>query len=163
MFLTCLKIGDIITPPKELIESLSHLRRERSNFYYGLLCQYAHDISLMEAGIEFETNPDEKGWWDRMIAGIKHDDKAALRGYNGINTCATTHTIGVTEYKPWCDEIKEGRELVIHSFSQMNNIGSYDFRYEGALAFSRIEAAASRFDSTRCFNRNYAYKTARLV
>jgi hypothetical protein len=159
MFLTCLQIGDIISPSAEVVERASSLKTE--NLYYGHLCQWAHDEALRNAGVDFELNPNRYSPWDRMIDGVWHDDKLALYGRNGVSS---THTIGSSELEPWSLQAEIGNEVIIHSFTQIREIGSTRFQYLGALGFSKLPEfiQPSQFNNTFYFKRNIAYQRALL-
>lgn len=150
--ITHLKHGDIIRVRDAIIEKCAK-HKHRSNLMYGLGGQFEHTAQMRERGFDVEEFNDTYPI-DRVlkINGRKsyQDDKIALYSEK-LRGPAHTHTIGMTEGPFWRNLLRNGDDVIIHSFEQFDKNDLWSFRYAGAYSFGKLCINESKFDSSEFF------------
>lgn len=165
-----LTIGQILSPSTDvmvkvagLMENIKETKQEV--FGIGFCAEYSHNEEFKKANLKFETRKQTDPL-DRIFNSLFQDDKVATWSLH-INTqkyfLSPTHTISFNECEAWKNELKEDRDVIIHSFEQVE-ANSLDCEYKGALSFKLLVdyLHVSKDSKTFYFNRSLAYKWARL-
>lgn len=170
--LTPLLSGQILSASEAVLERLTDTAadvmtsQDKENLLRGLVAEYIHDEAFANAGIFFHK-PIMSATYDRLVDEMYQDDKLALNLPGG--GLASTHTISVREKDHWDSLIAEGKEVIIHSFIEMNE--PFIVKYIGAISYTVLSqlidkndgkpvVRESKYDSSFCFNRRTAYTYA---
>jgi hypothetical protein len=109
----------------------------------GLAVEYEHSMELIRRGVPFEPSFG-KANYDRIVNGILEDDKAATWFCQGGKLILSgTHTIAWDEHVCWSNIVKDGGDVLIHSF-EYTSPSHQEVKYKGAISFKKLLNAPGR-------------------
>lgn len=133
---------------EDIMSAFNEFDDKRDILFLGYLVQYMHDKALQKIGIPFDLG-DKMGPYDRIINGYLQDDKVATF-LTKTGELSKYHTISHSEKLRYDREVKEGKDVLLHSF-EFTSLECTAVRYKGAISWARCRYEIREKDKTESY------------